>query len=237
MRIYQDCYELISEIQRDVYEMGQIVWPKTMQNKDVSKDESFQTKEIINYSYCLQSMNKKEYLFVHDPKSREWVNAEFEERVADDCINPGEAWKIRQDIWEQFLVDGVFNYTYNERLSKYHAIGKVISEIRNNPDSRQLVLSIWNPADITWIGGVKRVPCSIYYQILVRNDQVNIIYNQRSADVVTHFGNDVRLAWMMMEHIAEQVELAPGFLFHNIASLHCYQKDWNKLKTCIENLR
>ena len=236
MRIYANAYELVSEIQREVWEMGHIVWPHSMQNKDVSQDESFQTKEIINYSYCLQSLDKPVYLFIHDPRSLNWVEEEFKERISNNWINPGEAWKIRPELWEQFLVDGAFDYTYNERLQKNHTIDKVISEIKKNPDSRQLVMSIWHPVDIIWIGGVKRVPCSIYYQILVRNGQVNLIYNQRSADVVTHFGNDVYLAWLMMDFIAKEVDLKPGFLYHNIASLHCYRKDWDKLKTCIETL-
>ena len=31
-------------------------------------------------------------------------------------INPGKAWELRQDLWEQFLVNGKFDYTYNERI-------------------------------------------------------------------------------------------------------------------------
>jgi thymidylate synthase len=238
MRIFENCYTLISEIQRDVYEMGHIVWPKSMQNKDVSGNESFQTKEIINYSYCLESMDKSAYLFIHDVRSINWVEEEFLERINTNHINPGKAWELRKDLWEQFLNDGnAFDYTYNERLQKNYTIDKVVDEIIKNQDSRQLVMAIWHPTDILWIGGKKRIPCSIYYQILVRNGKVNIIYNQRSADIITHFGNDVYLAWKMMEYIAKRTGLENGFLYHNIASLHCYQKDWDKLKTCIEKLK
>lgn len=237
MRIYGDAYELVSELFREVWEMGHIVHPHSMQNKVVRDDPEFVTKEVTNYSYCLLTINKKDYLFLSDFRSKEWVEAEFEERVSGNYVNPGAAWTIRKDVWEQFLdKDGKFDYTYNERMS-----GQIISvanELMVNPDTRQAIISIWDPnIDHYNFGGRKRVPCSIYYQFIVRNEKLHIIYNQRSADVVTHFGNDVYLAWKLKDYMASIVGIKPGYLYHNIASLHSYKKDWNTLKTCIADIR
>jgi thymidylate synthase len=239
MRIYADCYELISEIQREVYEMGAIVKPNSMQNKIIKGNDDYITKEIINYSYCLQTRDKEDYLFLADPTSKEWVRAEFGERIDPSGeINPGEAYKLRKDLWEQFMVKGKQDYSYNERMMPSVALQNIVCELRANPDSRQLVLSIWDRKEDTWgIGGHKRVPCSVYYQFLYRQGRLHIIYNQRSADVVTHFGNDVWLAWELMRFVAKETRLEPGFLYHNIASLHSYKKDWVTLKTCIDEIR
>lgn len=235
MRIYQDPYELMSEIMREVHEMGEIVHPKSMQNKDVSNDENFVTKEIINYSYCLKSIDPITPLFMFgSPKN--WADVEFIERINGKMSNPGMAWLIREDVWKEFLNDRRgFDYTYGERISIFPEL--IIKELRRNPDSRQCILSIWDRTkDLRFIGGKKRVPCSIYYQFLIRNGKLHIIYNQRSADAVTHFGNDVYLAWQMKEFIAEQVGVKGGDLFHNIASLHSYKKDWETLKNGISKL-
>lgn len=239
MRIYANAYELMSELFREVYEMGHIVHPMSMQNKDVAGDDSFSTKEITNYSYSLTTLNKVDYLFYADPKAREWADAEFEERVmpAEKFHNPGLAWLKRRHIWEEFLnEEGAFDYTYNERIQR--SLAYVIFELRRNPDSRQAIITIWdNGHDPLGLGGTFRVPCSMYYQLMVRKGQVNIIYNQRSADIVTHFGNDVYLAWKLMEYVAREINIKPGYLFHNIGSLHAYKKDWPILKQCIEDIK
>lgn len=240
MRIYSDCYELMSEIYREVWEMGHIVHPNSMQNKQVKGDDDYETKEIINYSYCLTNLAKKEYLFLADKNSFYWANAEFSERVGAPGIrfkNPGNAWKLREKIWKEFLNDkGEFDYTYNQRMSI--SLIKIIEELSNNPDSRQAIISIWNANfDIDGLGGNYRVPCSMYYQVLIRDNRVNLIYNQRSADVVTHFGNDVYLAWRLMDYIASALCINIGYLYHNIGSLHTYKKDWPTLKMCIEDIK
>lgn len=232
MRIFADCYELISEISRDVAEMGRRVHPNSMQNKMVKDLQEYSTLEILGYSYILMSLDRVEYLFLHDPRSEEWVKAELKERLTP-ATNPGTAWKLRQDLWEQFLVQGRFDYSYSERFNGYDAIGRIIGEIQDNPDSRQLILSVWDRGDIQYIGGLRRVPCSIYYQFFVRGGKIHIMYNQRSADVVAHFGNDVWLAYNLMAYIADQTGYLPGYLHHTIGSLHVYQKDLETLKTSL----
>ena len=235
MRVYADCYELMSEIFREVWEMGHIVHTHTMQNKNIEDNEDYQTKEVIMYSYCLTSLKKQDYLFFADVNAREWADAEFIERVSEEHINPGEAWKLRKHIWEEFLNgDREFDYSYNHRM--FGKIKDVISLLRDDPDSRQGIINIWNDEDYDGIGGHKRVPCTMYYQLLIRNGQLDIIYNQRSADVVTHFGNDVYLAYKLMANMAFVLGIKSGYLYHNIGSLHSYKKDWPKLKTCIEDL-
>lgn len=237
MRIYANCNELMSEIFREVWEMGHIVHPMSMQNKDVSNDDNYSTREIINYSYCLTSLNKVDYLFYAEPSAKEWADAEFEERIAKDYNNPGTAWELRRHIWKQFLNrTGKFDYAYHDRMA--FSLGNIIDELKRNPDTRQAMIVIWDlQRDPLGIGGKFRVPCSIYYQVLIRKGRVNLVYSQRSADVVTHFGNDVYLAFQLMLYIAKEVGMAAGYLYHNIGSLHAYKKDWPILKQCIDDIR
>lgn len=237
MRVYANAYELMSEIMREVFEMGHIVHPNSMQNKKVKGMDEYSTKEITNYSYSLTSLNKVDFLFLADSTAKAWANAEFSERIDMDAKNPGEAWKLREHVWKEFLYLGKFEYTYSQRLNYLDSLNRVIFELKTNPDTRQAILSVWNPNDIMGLGGIHRVPCSMYYQFMVRKGRLNIIYNQRSADVVTHFGNDVYLAWRLMEHVAKESGIKPGYLFHNIGSLHAYKKDWERLKLCITDIK
>lgn len=240
MRIYSSSYELMSEMGRELNSYGQTVKPKTYQNKNIEGNEDFVTKEIICQQYCLTSLQDPTWLFFYS-RSREWADAEFQERIdTSDIINPGKAWELRKDLWEQFLVNGKFDYTYNERI--IHVIKPLIRLLKDDNDTRKAVLPIFNGdmdgLDTDWYDGSRRIPCSMYYDFLIRQNGkgekvLHICYHQRSSDFVTHFCNDVYLAWRLMEYVAKEVGVKPGYLYHTIDSLHTYQKDWDKLASSL----
>ena len=81
----------------------------------------------------------------------------------------------------------------------------------------------------------------MYYDFLIRwngkgEKQLNICYHQRSSDFVGHFGDDVYLAFRLMEFIAEKVGVLPGYLYHTIDSLHVYKRDWENLRSNVEDM-
>ena len=254
MRIYSNAYELMSETGRNLWEMGAEVIPKTYQNKSIEGLDDFITKELICEQYCLTKLPDPDILFIHT-KSKDWADAEFLERVSGKMLNPGEAWKLREDVWSEFLVESIpghtktFDYTYSERMNQkfpykdkfISMVYVVINLLRDDHDTRKAIINIYWGEDAGLLDGRKRIPCSMYYDFLIRKnhngeEQLNICYHQRSSDFITHFGNDVFLAWKLMEYIAIQVGVNPGYLYHTIDSLHVYQKDWVKLKTSLKDL-
>lgn len=98
------------------------------------------------------------WLFFYS-RSREWADAEFQERInTSEVINPGKAWELRKDLWEQFLVDGKFDYTYNERMA---ILPYTIQLLRSDSDTRKAVLPIFNgngKDDTLYYHGNKRIP-------------------------------------------------------------------------------
>ena len=143
---------------------------------------------------------------------------------------------------------GPFDYTYAERINRkngpYDDDGTVLEEVihllKQDNDTRKAVLPIFLGSDTANYDGSCRIPCSMYYDFLIRDTgngkQLNITYHQRSADFVGHFGDDVYLAWCLMEYVAERVGVKPGYLFHTIDSLHAYKRDWHFLKTSIDEI-
>lgn len=241
MRIYSNSFELMSEMGRELNSYGQIVKPKTYQNKVIEGNEDFITKELICQQYCLTSLGDPVWLFVFS-HSKEWADAEFKERIdTSDIINPGKAWELRKELWEQFLVNGKFDYTYNERMV---ILPYTIQLLKSDSDTRKAVLPIFNgngEDDTLYYPGNKRIPCSMYYDFLIRQNGkgekvLHICYHQRSSDFVTHFGNDVYLAWRLMEYVAKEVGVKPGYLYHTIDSLHAYKKSWTALASNLDNL-
>lgn len=241
MRIYENAYELISEMGRNIWEMGTINKPKTYQNKFIEGNDEFVTKELICEQYTLLSLPDPDNLFVYT-KSKEWAEKEFKERIHYNLVNPGVAYKDRLDVWEQFLnPEGKFDYTYNERM--LDSLNDVINLLKADPDTRKAVLPIFNGngyCDTDYLDGSRRIPCSMYYDFLIRENfrgekQLNITYHQRSSDFIVHFGNDVYLAWKLMLFVSNAVGVKPGYLYHTIDSIHVYKKDWDILKNSMKD--
>lgn len=238
MRIYMDAAEMVEEVKRDLKEMGIDVFPKTMQDKYIEGNPDYFTKELQNYSYCLLNARSQDIPDVSQP----WADEEFLERVTDpwerdsrgvkiqplapNFINPGQAWKLRQEVWTDYLHDGRMAYTYNELLWNNDQVTKVLSRLKEDPESRQLWISLWDPTrDPDLLGGISRVPCSLGYGLQVRDGKLNLHYVMRSCDFATHFRNDVYLAIRFLEWAAGETGYPVGNFTHTMFSLHVYAKD------------
>jgi thymidylate synthase len=221
MRIYKDFITAINEIERDVAEMGIDIQPESMQDKVLNGDENYATKELQNYIYTVVNASNS----INDLEvSRPWVDLEFVERINCKGANPGEAYKAREEVWNEFLHGGKFAYSYGERIG--FNLLRIVNEIRLRPNSRQLYLSIWDrEKDIRGMGGSFRIPCSLGYLFQVRNGQLDITYFMRSCDLKTHMQNDIYLAVKLMMWVAEITYYKPGNFTHYIGSLHVYKKD------------
>jgi len=223
MRIYTNFKEMYSEVLRDVAELGVRVKSESVQNiQDVG--EEYDMKEIIGYSYELTET--EDYANSFTNRECSWLDAEFGERINPHLVNPGEAWKLRREVWELFLNRyGKFDYTYNQRMRVQ--LFSLISELKKKPNTRQAVMTIYShQKDIEYLGGYRRIPCSLSYQFILRREHLNVIYNMRSCDVTTHFRFDAALACMLVNYVASQIsDTKPGSLIHNIGSLHIFRKD------------
>lgn len=220
MRIFVNFEEALNEIKRDLAEMGTEVHPQTMQDKYVAEDPNYLTKELQNYAYTVKDATKS-ISDIHPIQP--WADAEFQERINPEAINPGEAYLLRKEVWDEYLHDGKFAYTYSERM--WDKIHRIISELKDNPESRQLFLNIWEGYDLRNLGGLSRVPCSLGYLFQFRGNKLHMTYMMRSCDYATHFQNDVYLAVELLDYISRCANVQAGNFTHFIGSLHVYQKD------------
>lgn len=225
MRIFNDAYEMIREVERDLWEMGINVHTSTMQDKFIGDDPDYATKEIQAYAYTLTKLDLPSLrkMVEYMKGNLEWAEAEAVDRVAVEYINPGTTHKLLP-VWAEFLRDGQFAYTYNERFREQ--LPQLIRELRLRPNTRQAILTIYDRhQDLGNWGGKDRVPCSLCYQFYIRGGRLNLIYTMRSCDFLTHFCHDVYLAARLLEYVAHQVGVPSGSLVHFIGSLHAYHKD------------
>lgn len=225
-RIYENMTEAVNEIERDIMEMGIKVHPHTMQNKNVKDDKNYETLEVQNYSFTIMKLDDKDTLV----PNLKWCKEEFAERISSvQKVNPGTAWVLRKEVWEEFLNEkGEFDYSYHDRMNYMEQVNHVIDELKNNPDTRQALIHVNFPEDCQW-WQTKRIPCSVYYQLMIRRGKLDIIYCMRSSDYDTHFFNDIWLADELRNYIAKKVNIEPGLFHMNIGSLHRYRNYTTKV--------
>lgn len=245
MRFFKDFPEAMSEIKRDMSEMGVEVKTKTVQDKDITGTDEYDTVELMNYAYTVIQPR-----FEDLTPTQPWADAEWEERLAGlngSPVNPGEAYKLWRDekhSWEDFLEDvhGVplarthyeretydpnrvrFAYSYPERLHVSAQVRHVIKRLREDPFSRQCYVSIWRPDMDALRFGNRRVPCSLGYHFMFRENRLHITYSMRSCELGTFFPNDQFFALKLLHHVADETDLSTGRFSHFINSFHCYKK-------------
>jgi thymidylate synthase len=234
MRIYSNPMEMIREVEREMTEMAIGYQSATVQDKDVSENPEFWTNELQGYTYAISDI-REGILFPDTGKGFEstlrymnlsigWANCEFAERISSTYINPGEAYAELSGLWEPYLHDGRFSYTYNERFREQ--LSQILDELKKRPNTRQAVLTMYDRhQDLGNRGGLARVPCSMSTQFLIRNGKLDSLYVMRSCDFIKHFAYDVYLACRLQEYVAEQLGLGTGKFVHFIGSLHAFKKD------------
>ena len=230
MRIYETCRMAINDIGRELKKCSSTVHTQTMQNKRISSDEEFNTREIQAFSFTILDVADKDKMPL---VTQAWCLAEFKERISLKEVNPGNAYKIREDVWNEFLVKNnltnelTFEYTYSERMC--WQLKRVKQELQDNPETRQAIIQIHDRHIDQYRMGLKRIPCSMFYHFMKRDGSLDIIYNMRSTDFATHFQNDIWLAIALQEWMANELGIPVGKFIMFASSLHIYKRDWDKL--------
>lgn len=238
-RIFKDCLEMVQEMDRELKVSGITVPVKHYQNKELV-GENQNTKELIGVNFIISkpSLKKKEmleFLFKEEADNIEkYCEQELLDRVNREGLNPGNSYKIRLDLWQSLMSkkDGEkFDYTYSERINFHNQLDNAIASLKDDEHSRRAMVMIFKPEDTDEsMGFATRIPCSISYQFVIRNNKLMVIYYIRSNDYFKHFAIDIWLANAMQEYIVEQLKdtypkLKVGSLNYYCGSFHAYNED------------
>ena len=109
-------------------------------------------------------------------------------------------------------------------------IREVLEQIRVNPDSRRLVVSAWNVADIP---RMKLPPCHLLFQFYVADGRLSCQLYQRSADVFLGVPFNIASYALLTMMVAQVSGLVPGDFVHTLGDAHLYE---NHLQQAREQL-
>lgn len=98
-------------------------------------------------------------------------------------------------------------------------IAKMIEEIRRNPDSRRLLVSAWNVADLDKMA---LLPCHAFFQFYVVENRLSCQLYQRSADVFLGVPFNIASYALLTLMLAQVCRLKPGEFVHTFGDAHLY---------------
>ena len=98
-------------------------------------------------------------------------------------------------------------------------ISDLISQIQKNPDSRRLIVSAWNVADLPKMA---LMPCHTIFQFYVANGKLSCQLYQRSADVFLGVPFNIASYALLTMMIAQVCDLEPGEFIHTFGDVHIY---------------
>jgi thymidylate synthase len=99
-------------------------------------------------------------------------------------------------------------------------IDNVIAEIKRNPQSRRLIVSAWNVAEIKEMA---LPPCHVLFQFYVHEGQLSCQLYQRSADLFLGVPFNIASYSLLTMMVAQVCDLRPGDFIHTFGDLHLYR--------------
>lgn len=139
-------------------------------------------------------------------------------------------------IWDEWADEnGELGPVYGKQWRSWEgADGKVIDQvtdlikqIKNNPDSRRLIISAWNVADLPKMA---LMPCHTLFQFYVADGKLSCQLYQRSADVFLGVPFNIASYALLTMMIAQVCGLEPGDFVHTFGDVHIYNNHMEQVK-------
>ncbi len=139
----------------------------------------------------------------------------------------GRYWRRFPVPEKSFALDGEVFIDENNPFVKreengqltFDQIGWVINEIKNNPNSRRLVITAWHPANAVIS---KLPPCHYSFAFNVNDGKLNCHLTQRSGDIALGIPFNLAAYSLLTQIIAQETNLELGFFAHTIIDAHIY---------------
>ena len=189
----------------------------------------------------------KNYLSKTNEYKGNWPDTidEFIERIKTDSdfagfygeLGPiyGKQWRSWQPYWKETLTGP--NYYEGDPIDQ---IANLIEELKTNPDSRRLMVNAWNVGELS---AMILPPCHYGFQVYTRPSTreekivnpgkyraISLMWNQRSVDTFLGLPFNIASYGLLLEMIADEVNMIPDELIGNLGDVHLYKNHIEQAK-------
>ncbi len=139
-------------------------------------------------------------------------------------------------IWDEWAdAQGELGPVYGKQWRRWEGkngqtvdqITSLVQEIKKNPDSRRLIVSAWNVAELPQMA---LMPCHSLFQFYVADGRLSCQLYQRSADVFLGVPFNIASYALLTHMIAQVCQLKPGDFVHTFGDVHIYSNHFEQVK-------
>lgn len=131
---------------------------------------------------------------------------------------------------EDMILGPIYGSQWRRFGGEYDQIAEALRMLRTDPDSRRIVVSAWNPVDLS---RMCLPPCHIMFQLHVLNAKLHMSVYMRSVDLCLGLPSDVILYYALLLLFAHDTGYAVGGLHFSFGNAHVYEghvDTWNSLQ-------
>jgi thymidylate synthase len=139
-------------------------------------------------------------------------------------------------IWNEWAdPDGSLGHIYGYQWRSWpdyngghiDQISEAVETIKNNPDSRRIIVSSWNVADL---GNMNLPPCHAFFQFYVAGGKLSLQLYQRSADIFLGVPFNIAAYALLLMMMAQVCGLEAGDFVHTLGDAHIYLNHLEQVK-------
>lgn len=117
-----------------------------------------------------------------------------------------------------------FNAPYTNYNTDYNDQGvdqlkKLVETLKTNPNSRRMIVSAWNPS---MLDKMALPPCHYGFQVTVINNKLNLLWNQRSVDIMLGLPFNIASYALLLHLLAKETGFQEGKLVGFLADIHLF---------------
>lgn len=244
-------------------EKGEILPPSSWQSQDVADKDHMSPVELTHETLQWTISDDPVRVVNQFGPNLPWAEDHFKERVGGEPLNPppSEAWwPFNRNRNVEHKHGEIFSHTYPERFwprfagaesrlddelilrgirYDYGDLLDVVKLLERDPLTRQAYLPIWFPEDTGAVEG-QRVPCTLGYHFMIRNNRATVVYYMRSCDALRHLKDDAYMAARLLQWVTGKlrengIDVHAHTLLMHISSLHIFKGDKPLVKLFLEN--
>ena len=118
--------------------------------------------------------------------------------------------------------DGTLGPVYGKQWRNFNGVDqlqRIIMGIMTKPESRRLIVNAWNPSELHQMA---LPPCHYGFQVYINDNKLDLMWQQRSADVFLGLPYDIAMYGLLLELLAKGAGYKPGRLIAQLGDCHLY---------------
>ena len=135
-------------------------------------------------------------------------------------------------IWNEWAdASGDLGPVYGRQWRDFGGVDQIatlVGQIRETPDSRRMIVSAWNPADVP---DMALPPCHTLWQVRVLQGRLHLQLYQRSADMFLGVPFNIASYALLQMMLARVTGLEPGVFVHTLGDAHIYSNPLEQVRT------